>query len=353
MVNKISELKYNERNILEKKDGIEISDVTSIKELLTKSEEYLVSINEREERFDCSVLISAYNGRKFIKEAILSVHSQVTAYKIETLVLFDKGTTDSTLDELISYSMSNKDKSFKIAFLNHLTDFREKLISPSLTETNYIFYLDYDNTFEPSKVQKQIDDIIKSSRFFSFTNLRVMDEMGNLSETPQYFKTPDFTLEGLINGNKIDMSTICITRSFYNKYVIPIIPLLKDRFFDFCLPDYLLALIAAQNSLVIHNSEPLLNYRIHESNLFYLPGNQKGFYFMIKKSLVYEKINKTITAFSLVSAALFGFSGVFLRLSLIDTKIPEVLGINTLIRGKKSIISNILIKLKNIYLTRR
>lgn len=58
--------------------------------------------------------------------------------------------------------MTRKDQSFKIAFPNHLSDFREKIVSPSLTETNYILYLDYDNTFEPNKVQGQIEDINKS-----------------------------------------------------------------------------------------------------------------------------------------------------------------------------------------------
>ena len=353
MVNKIFDLKYNNTDILEKKEGSEIYDLASIKELLTTSDQYLLSINESEESYDCSILISAYNGSKYIKEAIRSIAGQITEHKIETVVVLDKGTTDSTLDELISYAMMNKDQSFKIAFLNHITDFREKLVSPSLTATNYIFYLDYDNTFEPSKVQKQIDDITNNSKPFSFTNLRIMDEMGNLSATPQYLTSPDFTLTGLVKGNKIDMSTICITRSFYNKYVIPIIPFLKDRFFDLCLPDYLLALVASQDSLIIYDPEPLLNYRVHKNNLFYLSGDSKNFDFMVKKSLVYERINKTITAFSLVSAALFGFRGIFLKFSAIDTKIPMVLSTNLLIRGRKTVIARVLAKIQNIYLAKK
>lgn len=98
MVTKIFQLKYNEGKLLEKKEESEIYNLTSLKELLTTSEEFLVSINDSQENYDCSVLISAYNGMKFIKEAILSVVLQVIEYKIETLVLLDKGTTDSILD---------------------------------------------------------------------------------------------------------------------------------------------------------------------------------------------------------------------------------------------------------------
>lgn len=99
-----------------------------------------------------SIVMSSYNGEKYIRDTIDSVLSQT--FQNWELIIYDDCSTDNTREIIRSY----KDARIK----SHFPETHEHMVfgfNYGITHSSgsYIARIDNDDTWEPSKLQKQVD----------------------------------------------------------------------------------------------------------------------------------------------------------------------------------------------------
>lgn len=131
-----------------------------------------------------SVIMSVYNGEKFLEEAVLSVLNQT--YKDFEFIIIDDGSTDSSLEMLGGFE--KKDERIR------LVSRKNKGLTPSLNEGiklaqgEYIARMDGDDISMPERFEKQLDFLEKNKEIALCGTWAInIDENGN--EIGEY-KTP-------------------------------------------------------------------------------------------------------------------------------------------------------------------
>ncbi len=120
-----------------------------------------------------SVIMSVYNGEKYLKEALESILSQIFA-DFEFIIIND-GSTDKSYEILKSY----KDRRMEIINQEHmgLTKSLNKAIE--LARGEYIARMDADDISLPTRLEKQVDIIMSSSNVGLVGSwYEIIDELG-------------------------------------------------------------------------------------------------------------------------------------------------------------------------------
>lgn len=119
-----------------------------------------------------SVVIPVYNAEKCISDTIASIRSQT--YTNWEVIMVDDGSTDRSLDLMKALACENiiviegGGGSAALA--------RNKGIMAA--SGRYIAFLDADDLWDPTKLEKQIDLMTKEDATFSFTGYEFADEFG-------------------------------------------------------------------------------------------------------------------------------------------------------------------------------
>lgn len=100
-----------------------------------------------------AVLLSTYNGEKYIREQLDSILNQT--YKDISIIIRDDGSTDSTIDILKEYALNNQNIELylgkNIGFLKGFYKLLEKA-----GKCDYYSYADQDDFWESTKIEKII-----------------------------------------------------------------------------------------------------------------------------------------------------------------------------------------------------
>jgi len=100
-----------------------------------------------------SVIITCYNGEKFIREAIESVINQT--YQNWELIIIDDGSTDSSKEIVDRYRTGQR-----IKYVQHDTNkgiAKTKNTGIRLARGNYLAFLDQDDVWLPNKLKSQVN----------------------------------------------------------------------------------------------------------------------------------------------------------------------------------------------------
>jgi len=173
-----------------------------------------------------SVVVTTYNGEKYIQEQIDSILNQ-TRVPDEVIVL-DDGSTDETLDILIDYE-NNHPSIFDIKINDRnlgVTKNFEKGIRVSNGDA--IFLCDQDDVWHPKKVERQISALLNNNGLLSFHDSLVVDESlsplnthWNLVSYSDANRSAQSDFSQLIIRNFVKGSTI-LTDSSLREYIFPI-----------------------------------------------------------------------------------------------------------------------------------
>jgi len=207
-----------------------------------------------------SVVVTTYNGEKYIQEQIDSILNQ-TRVPDEVIVL-DDGSTDETLDILIDYE-NNHPSIFDIKINDRnlgVTKNFEKGIRVSNGDA--IFLCDQDDVWDPKKVERQTSALLNNNGLLSFHNSLVTDESlspvnthWNLVSYSDANQTAQSDFSQLTIRNFVKGSTILMDSSL-REYILPI-----PHEWAY---DWYIALISTLVSKLIPVSEPLHKYRWHK-----------------------------------------------------------------------------------------
>ncbi|SNX52858.1 Glycosyltransferase involved in cell wall bisynthesis [Thermoanaerobacterium sp. RBIITD] len=239
------------------------------------------------------ILLSTYNGEKYIKEQIESILNQT--YTNWRLLIRDDGSCDRTLDIIEEYV---KKLNGKIYFINdsdkHLGASMSFFKLLNYSTADYIMFCDQDDVWIPDKIEitigkmKDLEKLYPDKPILVHSNLKVVD-VGSKTINESFWKyqklNPNLKrLNNLLIQNNVTGCTVMINRKLKN--------LLKTVPSNAIMHDWWLALIASAFGIVEYIDEPLILYRQHGGND---TGAKKyGISYFINKTLNYDEAVKTI-----------------------------------------------------------
>lgn len=200
-----------------------------------------------------SVIMPCYNAHPTITESIESVLSQ--SYRELELIIIDDSSTVNSTNYVLDYL---EDPRVKLILLN-------KNIGPAVArnrgilkaEGRYVAFLDSDDVWKQTKLEKQLNYMKKTSSPFSFTAYQMMNEDG--SRMLKTIQVPQkITYKELLKNTIIGCSTVVIDRSLVGIFLMPDIRRGEDT------ATWLK--ILKKGYIASGIQEPLTNYRVLEGS---------------------------------------------------------------------------------------
>lgn len=201
-----------------------------------------------------SIVMPAYNCEKYIGEAISSVIDQT--YKDWELLVIDDGSRDNTVH--IVDELARNDSRIRLCRNENnqgVSAARNRGIS--LANGDWIAFLDSDDRWDQTKLEKQMRHALETSAAFVFTGSSFINEEG--ASYPGIFEVPpQVTYQKLRHHNVISCSSVLIRKRFFET-----IQMERDDLHE----DYAVWLRVLQKGVTAHGiNEPLLIYRLSRNS---------------------------------------------------------------------------------------
>ena len=222
-----------------------------------------------------SILLSTYNGEKYLKAQLDSLFSQ--SYKNFKLIARDDGSSDKTLEILKSYDIellpSNENIGVKCSFETLLKYAFEN------SDADYFMFCDQDDVWNQDKVkltlQKmyEMEKLYKNTPILVHTDLEVVDE--NLHTiNPSFMKLQNLhekknRLNNLLIQNTITGCTVMINKDLA-KLCLPMSS-------NAIVHDWWVGLVASYFGKIGYVDDSTIKYRQHTSNTIGAKGFDIGF----------------------------------------------------------------------------
>ena len=201
-----------------------------------------------------SIVMPAYNCEKYVVEAINSVIAQT--YQNWELLVLDDGSKDNTLQVINEFGykdprircMQNEQNMGVSATRNRGIE---------LASSDWIAFLDSDDMWESTKLEKQIEIVEKKAAEFVFTGSSYINEEGEpykgMFEVPE-----EVNYKKLRKQNVISCSSVLVKKKYFEK-----IKMEKDEIHE----DYAVWLRILKLGVIAYGvNEPLLIYRISRNS---------------------------------------------------------------------------------------
>ena len=296
-------------------------------------------------RANIQVLISTYNGEKYLRELIESVLNQ--DIKQLTLIIRDDGSNDNTLEILNGYSNKRDIKIFSEKNIGVVQSFF-KLLKLSSPNSDYYAFCDQDDIWMRDKLSRAINSLDKFPKeiplMYCSRTILVNDKLKIIRYSKIPRRQPSFRnalVENIATG-----CTIVINKSA-RKLILKQIPLSALMY------DWWVYLTLSAFGKVIYDVEPRILYRQHSSNTIGVEtnfirkwnGRFKRFIKRGKKLPISQQVNefqkiygmilpedkeKILNKFinsrkTLISRIFYAFNSEVFRQSLVDDIILRIL----------------------------
>ncbi len=152
------------------------------------------------------VIIAVFNGEKYIEQAILSVQNQT--YKHLNIIVADDGSTDKTTE--IVAQLCQKDQRIRLLKLEHRGVSATLNTSIQSSSAPYISFLDADDLWHESKLEKQLKVLEDKALQVCFCLVQEFESLNPLLK-----KTHQSRIEALKGFSK---SAILADRRVFDKF---------------------------------------------------------------------------------------------------------------------------------------
>lgn len=166
-----------------------------------------------------SVITPTYNSEKFLEDTIKSVLNQT--YKNFEMIIVDDCSSDNTLVIAKNYSDNDKRvKFYKLEENSGAAVARNKAIE--LAKGKYIAFLDSDDLWDSTKLEKQLRFMNAGNIGFSFTSYRFISESGVLLD--KEVKIPiSMNYKQLLKNTAIGCLTVIVDRNLVGDFRMPLV----------------------------------------------------------------------------------------------------------------------------------
>ncbi len=201
-----------------------------------------------------SVIIPAYNCENYITQTISSVLTQT--YKNIEIIIVDDCSTDDTY-EILDKMKKTYDEIKLIHLEKNSGVSHARNVAMSIASGRYIAFLDSDDIWETTKLERQLDLLNERNAGFSYTALSVIDTDGNMKKSIR--KVPKkVTYNKLLRNTVIATSTVLLDRNIIGKIEMP--PQRSGQ-------DYATWLLILRKNTAFGVKEALVKYRITPNSL--------------------------------------------------------------------------------------
>lgn len=204
------------------------------------------------------VLMSTYNGEKFVREQIDSILAQT--YKNIEILVRDDGSQDKTVEILKQYEKEHKIHLIEGENVGFIKSFFTLI--QEAEEADYYAYSDQDDIWFPNKIERAISFIKQENRQIPILYFANYD----------YYNTNmEFTGHGAVHkkGPSFRNALVdCITLGINSVMNQTTIKILKEHIpTKSCGHDWWTYMVCAGLGKVIYDKEVVLKYRRHDNNV--------------------------------------------------------------------------------------
>ena len=208
-----------------------------------------------------SVIIPVYNAEHYIRQAVESVMKQTFEDMIEIMIINDCSTdaTDATVREIIKKFQQTDRGNRKICYINSETNkgvAESRNCGMRLAEGEYIAFLDADDWWDYSKLEKQFVMLRKTQAVLCATGRELMTPGGD--PAGRYIEIPaQVSYAQLLKTNTIPCSSVVLKTDIAREF-----PMCHDELHE----DYILWLqVLKKYGAAVGIDEPLLKSRMSEN----------------------------------------------------------------------------------------
>ncbi len=214
------------------------------------------------------VLMSSYNGERFIEEQLASIYNQDFDSNIEILIR-DDGSCDGTVSAIKHFRQTKErpDRSIKLIVGKNVGVQRSFLRLIKLApEADYYFFADQDDVWREDKVKEQTGLIENNSEqckgipVMAVGNYSHTDEKLGIFEESVIKEEPDFTPLKMLFYNKIPGCCMAMNR-------ILIDDLKKMNMNNVMMHDSFALSYCCYSGKVLYDDRSFILHRIHGSNV--------------------------------------------------------------------------------------
>jgi teichuronic acid biosynthesis glycosyltransferase TuaG len=203
-----------------------------------------------------SIITPTYNAAKYVLETIQSV--KVQTYQDWEMIIVDDASTDGTV-EIIKHEMKSDPRIRLIELKTNAGPAEARNTALACANGTYMAFLDSDDIWLPQKLEIQLDFMKRNKIAFSYTDYRLMNDDGELTDI--IFSVPNkLDYKSLLKNTMIGTLTVVIDKTMVGEVRMP---LHRD-----CSEDYGLWLHILSSGIVAHGlNKELAVYRKCEKSL--------------------------------------------------------------------------------------
>lgn len=228
-----------------------------------------------------TILLSTYNGEKYLKEQLNSLFSQT--YKNFEIIVRDDGSSDKTLEVLKYYDVKLLSSDGNIGIKKSFETLLKYAYENS--DADYFMFCDQDDVWNDNKIEKTLEEMKRLEKLYGnntpllvHTDLEVVDEnLKTISSSMWKYEyiLPQFnTFNRLLIQNTITGCTMMINRELAKKSL--------DIPEESIMHDWWIGLIASCFGKISYLEESTIKYRQHGKNTIGTEGKKNK---IIRKAL--------------------------------------------------------------------
>lgn len=306
-----------------------------------------------------SVIVTTYGADERLFSALNSIENQEFDDEFEILISYDKGTHSGVYGIIRKWLIEEWSQkcSVSIVFHENVTLFRDRELMLDFTSGIYVSFLDYDNTYDVTKISEHVDFMKENSFLVTFSNQRDIDQNGKLIGIPHLNVPRDYKkIDELLFRNFVDSNTVFFHKSFIKNFLKPSLKILNNHFFDGVVEDYFYGLIASLTGNLNYLEKTLGNYTYHREgktpNMMPELQQKNTEENYVKVAFYNERIYKTLVAVTLVNNKLkFSDKNLFsCYVNIIQEESLQLLPVNSgFLTNKTSLSLSVLKSFFNLY----
>ncbi|WP_390410465.1 glycosyltransferase [Lacticaseibacillus jixiensis] len=207
-----------------------------------------------------AVLLSTYNGEKFLEAQLNSIEKQ--DYENLQLIVRDDGSVDGTVQILMNFSKHSRLQVKVIQGINvgPARGFWELLHCKGIN-ADYFAYCDQDDVWDADKISRSVEFLTQcQENVLYFSNCRFIDAKGKVFQTKMFEKKPRISLQRLFISGVVQGCAMVMTRDLREHICDSSISSLP-------MHDVVTMLYALDFGRIVYDENPRFSYRSHSGNV--------------------------------------------------------------------------------------
>ncbi|GHU37193.1 rhamnosyltransferase [Bacilli bacterium] len=208
-----------------------------------------------------NILMSTYNGEKFVAEQIESIQKQT--YTEWDLIIRDDGSTDKTCDIIADFvSADSRIKLIQAENVGVIKSFHELVVYN--VEADFYFFADQDDYWLPEKLTVMLEEANKHDNrkpMMYYSDLKVTDKALNVTSKSMIRSQSNHANTKLVQ--ELTENTVTGGASMINHELAK----LWQTTNDVIMHDWYLALVASALGELVYIDQPTHLYRQHDANV--------------------------------------------------------------------------------------